>query len=609
MKTASLVLTFILTVVHGAAAQPQKDRASVPDKYKWDLSQIYPTDAAWRAAKDKVAADIPKITAFKGTLASSAARLAEALEVTNSVSKEFARAYVYASMKADEDIRVASYQGNVQEMQQLGASFGAQAAFIEPEILKAGSDTINKFIASEPKLAIYAQSLRDTLRRSDHTLSEPEERLLAQSSLLQASPSDVYNILSNADFPYPTVTLSDGKSVKLDSASFSLYRGVPNRQDREKVMSAFFNALGSFRGTFGSTLNGQVQGDLFTAKARKYPTALAASLDGPNIPVTVYTGLVEGVNRNLPTFHRYLNLRKKMMGLPDLHYYDLYAPLVGAVDTNYTPDEAEKNTMAALAPLGPEYAAAAKRAFSERWIDMYPTQGKASGAYSNGGAYDVHPYMLINYNGKYADVSTMAHELGPHDAQLPVEQDAALSHGQLRDVRRRSRVHVQRSAADRLHAEADQRRRGAAVTARELPREDQGHRLPSDAVRRVRAAGARDGGEGRADHRRRAVKLYLEITKKYYGHDKGICVVDDYVAHEWSYIPHFYRNFYVFQYATSFTASSALSEKVMAGDPAATKRYLAFLSRRRIEVPDRSSQGRRRRHDDPGAAGVDDARR
>ena len=578
MKTASLVLTFILTVVHGAAAQPQKDRASVPDKYKWDLSQIYPTDAAWRAAKDKVAADIPKITAFKGTLASSAARLAEALEVTNSVSKEFARAYVYASMKADEDIRVASYQGNVQEMQQLGASFGAQAAFIEPEILKAGSDTINKFIASEPKLAIYAQSLRDTLRRSDHTLSEPEERLLAQSSLLQASPSDVYNILSNADFPYPTVTLSDGKSVKLDSASFSLYRGVPNRQDREKVMSAFFNALGSFRGTFGSTLNGQVQGDLFTAKARKYPTALAASLDGPNIPVTVYTGLVEGVNRNLPTFHRYLNLRKKMMGLPDLHYYDLYAPLVGAVDTNYTPDEAEKNTMAALAPLGPEYAAAAKRAFSERWIDMYPTPGKASGAYSNGGAYDVHPYMLINYNGKYADVSTIAHELGhtmhsylsnktqpfptANYATFVAEVASTFNEALLIDYMLKQikddevKLALLGNYLEGIKGTVFRQTQFAEFELRAHEMAEKGEPLTGDALS----------------------KLYAEITKKYYGHDKGICVVDDYVAHEWTFIPHFYRNFYVFQYATSFTASSALAEKVMAGDPAATKRYLAFLS-------------------------------
>jgi oligoendopeptidase F len=578
MKTAALSLTLVLALASAAAAQPQKDRASVPDKYKWDLTQIYPDDAAWREAKDKVAADIPKVAAYKGTLASSAAKLAEALDVTNAVSKEFARVYVYASMKADEDIRVAKYQGMVQEMQQLGSQFGAQAAFIEPEILKAGPETINKFIAEEPKLAIYAQSLRDTLRRRAHTLSEAEERLLAQASLVQAAPSDVYNILSNADFPYPTVTLSDGKSVKLDSAGFNLYRAVPNRQDREKVMSAFFTALGGFRGTFGSTLNGQVQGDVFTARARKYPSALNAALDGPNIPTSVYTSLVEGVNRNLPTFHRYLNLRKKMMGLPDLHYYDLYAPLVGAVDTNYTPEEAEKITMAALAPLGADYAAAAKRAFAERWIDMYPTPGKASGAYSNGGAYDVHPYMLINYNGKYTDVSTVAHELGhtmhsylsnktqpfpmANYATFVAEVASTFNEALLIDyVLKQTRDDEVKLALlgnylEGIKGTVFRQTQFAEFELRAHEMAEKGEPLTGDALS----------------------KLYAEITRKYYGHDKSICIVDDYVAQEWTFIPHFYRNFYVFQYATSFTASAALSEKVMAGDPAATKRYLTFLS-------------------------------
>ncbi|MEO5896018.1 MAG: oligoendopeptidase F [Vicinamibacterales bacterium] len=577
MKTASLALTLVVSLTFVAAAQPQKDRASVPDKFKWDLAQIYATDVAWRAAKDKVAADIAKIAAYKGTLASSAAKLAEALEVTNAASKEFARAYVYASMTADQDIRIAANQGSVQEMQQLGSQFGAQAAFIEPEILEAGPETINKFIVEEPKLAIYAQSLRDTLRRREHTLSEGEERLLAQASLVQAAPSDVYNILSNADFPYPTVTLSDGKSVKLDSASFSLYRGVPNRQDREQVMSAFFTALGGFRGTFGSMLNGQVQGDVFTAKARKYSSALAASLNGPNIPASVYTSLVEGVNRNLPTFHRYLTLRKKMMGLPDLHYYDLYAPLVGAVDTSYTPDEAEKMTMAALTPLGADYAAAAKRAFSERWIDMYPTPGKASGAYSNGGAYDVHPYMLINYNGKYTDVSTVAHELGhtlhsylsnktqpfpmANYATFVAEVASTFNEALLIDyVLKHTKDDEVKLALlgnylEGIKGTVFRQTQFAEFELRAHEMAEKGEPLTGDALS----------------------KLYAEITKKYYGHDKGISIVDDYVAHEWTLIPHFYRNFYVFQYATSFTASAALSEKVMQGDPAATKRYLTFL--------------------------------
>src|SRR4029453_16081041 len=225
------------------------------------------------------------------------------------------------------------------------------------------------------------------------------------SSVVSSAPANTYNIFSNADFPYPTVTLSDGKSVKLDSSSFNLYRAVPNREDRQKVISAFFGALGQYGGTFGSTLNGQVQANEFYAHARQYGSALEAALDGPAIPMSVYTHLVDGVNQALPTFHRYLPLRKRMMKVNEWHYYDLYAPLVGSVDLTYTPEEAETHVLAALAPLGTDYVAAVKRAFNERWIDLLPSEGKASGAYSSGSAYDVHPYMLINFNGKYADVS------------------------------------------------------------------------------------------------------------------------------------------------------------------------------------------------------------
>ena len=295
--------------------------------------------------------------------------------------------------------------------------------------------------------------------------------------------------------------------------------------------------------------------------------------------MSVYTRLVDGVNRNLPSFHRYLQLRKRMMGVTELHYYDLYAPLVASVNLElHAGGSAEASCCAAVAPLGNEYTATIQKAFAERWIDLLPNDGKRSGAYSNG-VYDVHPYMLINYNGKYNDVSTLAHELGPHDAELPVGQDAALPHCRLPDLRRRGRLHVQRGAAHRLHAQADQGRRRAAVDPRQLSREHQGHGVPADAVRRVRAAHARDGGRRAQPITGDALaKLYLDITRRYYGHDQGVAVVDDYIAHEWSIIPHFYRDFYVFQYATSFTASEALAAKVKSGDAAATKRYLAFLS-------------------------------
>ncbi len=574
----TLIACALVLALGIAGRAQQQERSAVPDKYKWDLSQIYPNDQAWRAAKDKLASEIPALRAFKGTLASSGQKLADALELANRLAKEFTRLSVYASMTSDQDTRVSTYQGLQQEMAQIGAAFGAETSYMEPEILKADVATIEGFIAKEPRLKIYTFYLHDILRRRAHTLTDAEEKLLASSSVATQAASDIYGILSDADFPYPTVTLSDGKSVKLDSAGFSLYRALPNRGDREKVMSAFFGALGSFRGTFGATMSGQVQRDLFYTKARNYKTALESALDAANIPTSVYMRLIDGVNKGLPTFHRYLNLRKKMMGVEQLHYYDLYAPLVSSVDLTYTADQAQQHVMAALKPLGPEYAAAAARAFNERWIDWYPNPGKRAGAYSNGGAYDVHPYMLINYNSKYTDVSTIAHELG-HTMQSYLSNktqpfplagypifvaevastfnEALLIDYMLKTIKDdATRLTLLGNYLEGIKGTVFRQTQFAEFELRVHEMAEKGEPLTGDALS----------------------KLYADLTKKYYGHDKGVCVVDDYIADEWAFIPHFYRNFYVFQYATSFTASAALSEKVLGGDPAATKRYLAFLS-------------------------------
>jgi oligoendopeptidase F len=576
-RPIALILALIALTITTAGAQ-SRDRAQTPDKFKWNLAEIYPTDAAWRAAKIKLAADLTQLRQYRGRLTSSAATLAEALEKQADLNKELSREYAYASMLADQDTRDASHEGMRQEMNQLGAAYGAESAYFEPELLKAGQAKVRALVESEPRLKVFAFYLDDVFRRAEHTLTDGEEKLLADAGPLAGSPSDVFNILSNADFPYPTVTLSGGKSVKLDQAAFGELRALPNRGDREKVMSAFFGALGSFGRTYGTSMNGEVQKVWFFAKARKYPSALASQLDGPNIPASVYARLVDGVNKNLAAFHRYLALRKRMMKLDQLHYYDLYAPLVGSVDLKYTPGEAQKLVLAAVAPLGTDYQATIGRAFDSRWIDLYPNEGKASGAYSNSGAYDVHPYMLINYNGQYADVSTLAHELGhtmqsyysnktqPYPlANYPtfVAEVASTFNesllidymlGQIKDDD--TRLSLLGNYLENIKGTVFRQTQFAEFELRMHEMAQKGDAITGEAL----------------------AKLYLEITKKYYGHDQKVCIVDDYIKHEWSYVPHFYRDFYVFQYATSFTASSALAEKVKAGDPEAKRRYLEFLS-------------------------------
>jgi oligoendopeptidase F len=578
LQLISSVMLAAVAITTVAVSAQERDRVKIPDKYKWNLADVYPSEEAWRKAKDQLVREIPELRSFRGTLAQSAGRLADALEMAGRLNKELSRAFVYASMLSDQDTRVSKYQGMQQEMIQVASQLGEESAYIEPEVLKTERATIDRFVTQEPRLKIYKLYLDDIQRRRPHTKSDGEEKLLASSVVVTTGPSAIFGVFADADFPYPTVTLSDGRTTKLDTSTFSTLRALPNREDRKKVMSAFFGELGKYRGTFGATLNSQIQSDVFVARARDYKTSLEAALDGPNLPTSVYTRLVDGVNKHLPTFHRYLKLRQKMMGLPELHYYDLYAPLVASVDVNYTPEEAQKHVLAALKPLGPDYTDVIERAYNERWIDLLPNEGKRSGAYSNGGAYDVHPFMLINYNGKYTDVSTLAHELG-HTMQsyysnkaqpfatsnYPIFvaevastfNEALLIDYMLKNIKDdATKLSLLGNYLEGIKSTVFRQTQFAEFELRAHEMAEKGEPVTGESLD----------------------KLYADITKKYYGHDKGVVVVDDYIAHEWSFVPHFYRNYYVFQYATSFTASAALSEKVLAGDPAATKRYLAFLA-------------------------------
>ena len=571
-------VTLLILSLQQPATSQERDRSKIADKYKWNLSEIYPTDDAWKAAKEKLVAEIPKLERFRGAVTKSPEDLYSCLSEVSRLSKDYARLASYAHMISDQDTRESQYLAMQQEMRQVGSNFGAATAFIEPEILKSDKATIDEFLKKEKKLEVYRHYLDDLLRRQAHTLSEGEEKILADAGLIAGSPQNIYSTFSNADFPYPSVTLSDGTEAKIDKAGFNLYRAVPNREDRKKVFAAYFGSLDKFKGTFGTETYAEVSKNMFFARARKYDSSLESALDANNIPVQVYRGLVENVNANLATFHRYLKLRKRMMGLDELHYYDLYAPLVGNVDLSYTPEEAEKHILASLAPLGKEYAATVKKALNERWIDLYPTEGKRAGAYSQGSVYDVHPYMLLNYNGKFNDMSTLAHELGhtmqsylsnktqPYPtASYPIFvaevastfNEALLIDHMLKSIKDDdTKLSLLGNYLEGIKGTLFRQTQFAEFELRMHDMAEAGQSLTGDGLN----------------------ALYEEITKKYYGHDNGVCIVDDEIRAEWANIPHFYYNFYVYQYATSYTASAALSEQVLAGDKAATKRYLEFLS-------------------------------
>ncbi|HKJ43389.1 MAG TPA: oligoendopeptidase F, partial [Sunxiuqinia sp.] len=565
LKTNIVLMTFVM-VLASLNGYSQKLREDIADKYKWNVTDIYKTDAAWRTDLDDLKAKVSQVDQFKGTLTQSASNLLKSLQFSSNINKQANKLYLYASMRSDLDTRAMKYNGMKQEMQQLFSEYGAKSAFIKPEILKADWSTIEGFIKEEPKLEVYRHDLDDLFRTKSHSLSEPEERIMALSSTVTSVPEDTYGTFAYGEMPKPEVTLTDGKKVAIGSAEYSFYRSAPNRQDREIVFNAYWNNYAKFKGTYGELLNGQVKGDIFRAKARHYNSALEASLNPNNIPVEVYHNLVDNVNKNLPTFYRYLKLKKRMMGVDTLKYLDLYAPAVKNVELKYTYDEATKLVEDALKPLGTDYEGTVEKAINNRWIDVYPTEGKRSGGYSNGAFYDGHPFILLNYTGLYDDVSTLAHELGhtmqsyysnkkqpyPTASYVTFVAEVASTFNEvllfdymIKHVKDDNvKLSLLMNWLDRFKGTLFRQCQFAEFEMKIHEAGEEGKPLTGDSFS----------------------KMYDQIVKKYYGHDQGICYVNDYIDMEWAYIPHFYYNFYVYQYSTSFTASITLAEKVMSGN-------------------------------------------
>ncbi len=553
-----------------------QERDEIDEQYKWDLTHLYSSDEEWTSAKNKLREESKKLDELKGSLTASAEKLADALEFLSDIRKGMSRLGAYANMKSDQDTRVSRYTSMKLELQQLGSGISAAASFIEPEILEADSANLMAFIKEESRLAPFDKYLSDLLRRRPHKRSEEVEKVIAQASQMAGTASNVRSIFSNADFPYPEIEI-EGKKVKLTPANFSRYRASDDREMREKVFDAFFGKLQEFQRTFGAKLYGNLQSDIFYANVRNYESTLHSALDGNNIPVEVYHNLIDNVHLNLPTFHRYLQLRKRMMKLDHLHYFDLYAPLVGDVDLEFSVEEGKTHVLNSLLPLGEDYVEVVRRAFDERWIDMYPNEGKRSGAYSQGSAYDVHPYILMNYNEKYNDVSTLTHELGHtmHSYFSNKAQPFPKAGYSIFVAEVASTVNEALLNDYFLNDISDKNVRLAILgnyleTAKgTLFRQTQFAEFELKIHEMVENGEALTGED--------FDRLYLEITRKYYGHDEGVCTVDENIKAEWAYIPHFYYTYYVYQYATSFTASQAIAEKLK-NDEGAVEQYRKFLS-------------------------------
>lgn len=571
----------VLLALLAAAPALAAERSEIPDKYRWNLSELFPSDAAWKNARDELAKRVPALAAHQGKLGESAESLRRALDALFGVRKDGERLWVYAMARSDEDTRVAATREMRQSIEQLSVELDAATSFLRPELLSLDPARVRAFVAQDKGLAVYAFFLEDVLRWRPHTLSAKEERVAAQAGDLATVGQTVYSVLKDADVPWPTVKLSTGREVRLDTAGFSATRTSRVKEDRDLVFEKFFGTVKTYERTIGAALYGTVRAHLADSKIHAFATSVERSMFRSNVPPAAYRQLVADVRRSLPTFHRYLALRKRMLGLEKLRYQDLYVPLVASVDLEFSPDEARAITLAAFEPLGKEYVAALAKGYESGWTDYLPSTGKRSGAYSTG-VYGVHPYQLLNFNGQYEDLTTLAHESG-HS------------------------MHTHLAMASQPFPTYDYSTFVAEVAStlnENLLLHHMLSRAKDDAMRLALLGNYLDGMRGTLFRQTQFAEfelafhekaekgetltgenlsaLYLDITRRYYGHDQGVCEVPDLIAAEWAWIPHFHYDFYVYQYATSLVASTsiarAMREEVKRGKTTkARDAYLAML--------------------------------
>ena len=578
MAAGGLVMVMTMTTTTPAATTAQNPSDSVgPEPIVWDLSEMFPTDEIWSAEKERLERDVDGLSRYQGTLGESAAALRTALDAISASDKELARLYVYAFLKADEDRRVAEHQERRSVAASLLSEFGEATSFVSPELLGVGSETVARYIAEDPGLAKHAFNLRNILRQEPHTLSSEAEQIIAATGPVVQGPERIYAMLSSSDLPFPTVTLSGGEEVRLNQAAYSLHRASQNRDDRKRVFDSFWKSWKGYEATLGQTLDTQVKAHVFRAKVRKYDSALHAALSGPNIPVEVYRTLIASTHRHLPSLHRYFRLRERMLGVDDLAYYDIYPPLV-ASDRTFSLDESKQLALASAAPLGAAYVDVLREALSGNWMHVYPQEGKASGAYMYGAVYDVHPYLLLNYNGVYDDVSTFVHEWGHalhtllSQAQNPYET-AGYATFTAEIASTTNEVLLQEHMLSKDIS--DQERLYYLGTALEAVR-GTFFRQTMFAEFELRIHELVEAGEALSGAR--MTELYEQLVRQYHGSDEGVLTYDPAYAVEWAFIPHFYRNFYVFQYATSIAGGTMFAERFLDGDDQARDDYLAVLS-------------------------------
>lgn len=571
--SASLVISLILSATTVVA---QDAPAEVDPRYTWDLTELYPTVSAWEKARTDVMAQFEKIEARRGTLGESPESLYETLLLISDTTREAARVSTYASLNADEDLRASELQERRQLSQVMFSRLGEATAWVQPEILRVGEEVITAYIKQDARLDRFKFGLEDSLRNAPHTLGDEAEETLAYFSQAFGSPSTSYSMMANSDIPWPTVKLANGEEGIVDSQGYSRFRSSENRDDRKMVFDAFWGKWLEYRNSVGAILSSHIQTQTALAKARNYDSVLHRELFQDNLPEAIYRTLVTEVNAALPTLHRYFKLRGKMLGVDQMRYYDIYPPLV-SLDKKFDIETSKAITLEAMAVLGDDWVGMQREAIDKRWMHVYPQRGKRSGAYMSPGAFDVHPYLLLNHNDDYDGLSTLAHEWGHAMHTLYSKQnqpfDTSFYSTFIAEIPSTSLELILQDYMVK-NAETDTERLYYLGSALEGMR---GTFFRQTMFAEFELALYEAAERGEALSGERMSQIYGDLLRRYHGHDEGVVIIDDLYTNEWMFIPHFYRNMYVYQYATSQTAGTALYARIVEDGAPAVENYKNLL--------------------------------
>lgn len=551
-------------------------REEADTRYKWAIEDLYKDDEDWKRDYELLKSRIPELTKFRGRLGESAEVLLSMQKLSDELNQLLEKVYVYANQRLHENTDNSTYQNLASQAQGLLVELSESLSFVEPELMELPDGIIETFLDENEELSVYRQYFENIIRQKKHVLPTEQEQLLAAMGEVAESPKDIFSMFNNADIRFPEITGEDGHPVQVTHGRYMSLMQSRNRQVRKDAFEAMYGVYGDWRNTLAAMYRANVKQEAFLAKAHKYTSDLEAALDGSHIPVKVYEQLIEAVHESMPLMYRYMKLRKKLLGVEELHMYDLYVPVIEQDHSEIPFEQAKKTVLEGLAPMGEEYLHLLREGFDYGWIDVYENQGKRTGAYS-WGAYGTHPYVLLNYQGTLHDVFTLAHEMGHalhswySDEHQPYIyagyrifvaevastcNEALLIHYLMEQSKkagdRKKTMYLMNYFLEQFRTTLFRQTMFAEFEKITHGLQEQGETLTAD----------------------RLCEIYYDLNKLYFGEE--ICV-DQEIAMEWARIPHFYTPFYVYQYATGFSAAIALSKQILEQGAPAVEQYKKFL--------------------------------